>query len=1028
MGRSLKNRLFRPSALLERLERREVFAGDLPQTSLVDSLPPETIEQRVLREFVAGKYFTVAPATGQLIEPTSQSSFDTKLKELVGQYWDGLLGKTLNQVTPRTLSPFFGESLQLSVIEAGGRAIASQALDSITNTRHVGIDEGDTADVTGDGFLFTVAGNAIHVIDLENKSNAAASRIIELENSLAQLMVVDDWLIVLENTYGGLAGHPLNFGANGQTKIRLYDISQPVLPLLVSTTLVEGANRAARFVDGQLTLVVDNSVVLPAPRLVGSPDGVERFESLDSYFASNRDEILAALQPNYSQTEIDGVFADSVDIGAWDDLAFANESLTQSTSLLKLALVDGSLSLIDSETITGTSNVLVYQAEEDIYLVASSMVWAEPKSHIYKVDVTGAGQLDIVGAVEVKGLINDTTWLNEHAGILQVATLGRTMVPNEQSAETNPWLIANLPVFTQSANVATIGETGDGWKLLGKLEDIAPGQSLLAANFIEDKAVLTTGVITQTRVFDPLHGIDLSDPANPRELSELTIPGFTTYLKQVDETHWLGLGFDQDPNDPMNSHLQVSLYRVEDLANPVVVDRWVSPDILWAGGWVAQNVSFDVSTGLLTMVTNQMRADGSLLPTPVLKIDVDADDPLQLLGGVELPEALLRSFTIGDLYVAITNHSIQTFDVDDLSTPLNRAYLSNYAALNYQFWSVMAGQSQSWKLADTWHGEPFEIIGLQTAGPISATLNSDQSITLSAPSTASGASQSLEVTLRFQSGRTEKFSIALYVHFIPEGGLYSDSRGSLNARFTDEAGNAVTEIAEGDEVWVTVSAADSRDFPQGVFAAYMDVTFISGNVTVVGDIEHLGVYTNGASGTVTASGIYRLGGFGGATLPGEPSSDIARFKLRINDDQPVTINVTANRDQGNEFLLHGESRALNPDRIAPGVLTSAVATASERTVTSRAQDVSGDGVVTALDALVIINFINAQAESAGEMLLAATQVNTDVLDITGDGVISGLDVLQIINTINARNEPSASGESASSEGVAVDLEAVSRRR
>ncbi len=57
--------------------------------------------------------------------------------------------------------------------------------------------------------------------------------------------------------------------------------------------------------------------------------------------------------------------------------------------------------------------------------------------------------------------------------------------------------------------------------------------------------MVTTGEIDwrNLRVKDPLHGIDLSDPFNPRELSELIIPGFTSYLQKIDATHWIGLGF-----------------------------------------------------------------------------------------------------------------------------------------------------------------------------------------------------------------------------------------------------------------------------------------------------------------------------------------------------------------------------------------------------------------------------------------------------------------------------------------------------
>ena len=43
---------------------------------------------------------------------------------------------------------------------------------------------------------------------------------------------------------------------------------------------------------------------------------------------------------------------------------------------------------------------------------------------------------------------------------------------------------------------------------------------------------------------DPLYTVDLSDPARPRTLGELKIPGFSAYLHPVGSDRLLGLGLD----------------------------------------------------------------------------------------------------------------------------------------------------------------------------------------------------------------------------------------------------------------------------------------------------------------------------------------------------------------------------------------------------------------------------------------------------------------------------------------------------
>lgn len=88
-------------------------------------------------------------------------------------------------------------------------------------------------------------------------------------------------------------------------------------------------------------------------------------------------------------------------------------------------------------------------------------------------------------------------------------------------------------------------------------------------------------------------------------------------------------------------------------------------------------------------------------------------------------------------------------------------------------------------------------------------------------------------------------------------------------------------------------------------------------------------------------------------------------------------------------------------------------------------DLSGD--ITALDALLIINFLNQSdgralsGESTAELLSTMRRTGqTRFYDVSGDNTISALDALQVINAINARESMPASGESiAPASPVAV---------
>lgn len=1003
MGRSDSRKRFRSSLKLEALEQRQLFATDMFFAFDGSSADQYQVQQ-------VSKY--IAP-TDKLTTIADESGLDTKLKELVGKYWEGVLGKKSEEIYPPGPVSMTLEDVGFGI---GARAQSSPMFlnsaivaRSITNTRHDNIDETDSVDMTSDGFLYSVSGGALHVTDLRDPSQIETKDFAQVPASGAGLIVTGDSLIVLESVsvYGkGIYTF--------STRLTVYDIADRMNPALAETSTIDGMNVAAFLTNGQLTLVQNAQGALPTPGLVKGSDGAERYESLDSYYATNRNQIISALLPDYVQDVSGEQSAVRLDLGNWQDLSFANDAINERSSVLRFSVADHALNLIDSETIVGLHTRMVYQGQEDIYLVSdpTQYDWQtsdwEMETFIYKIDVNATGELRNKGVATILGTVNDTTWLNEHAGVLQVASLGNKLgLAGGPRRAMWGWGVETSifpPTFEPSANITTVGDEDGSWRVLGTLNDIASGQSLLAANFFGDRAVVTTGSLERMFYGDPLHGIDLSDPTDPREMSELTIPGFTSYLKQLDETHWLGVGFDQDPV-LSSSHLQVSLYKVADLANPVVIDSWVSSDVSWFGNFNAKSVSLDAATGLLTITSNIYQADGSYVAQPILKVDLTADDPLRFLDAVKLGSIGVRGFMLDNIYVGVTDRDIATFTLTDSVTALDKVETVNYLSLESHYWMVPIGGTMNFKLADFWTGSPFEITSLETSGPIQATLNPDQSITLTSSGSDYLPAQALNLTLRFSSGLTRSLTVYTYSQMaLPNP---QDARGSLVGRFTDDAGKTITSLAEGDEVWVTISAVDGRVFGSGVFSAYADVSFDSQNVKVLGDIEHLGEYQNGQAGTISEGGIKDLGGFGSSSPPGQAPSDIARFKIRVENNLPVTMTITPSTSFGNEFLLYGYGSAVERSNIGTSVLTTQLST--RLLMDDQQQDVNADGAVTALDVLQIVNYINSRDVAAEPEAVAALSVAPNY-DLTGDGVVSALDVLQIVNTLNARYNAPASGE------------------
>ena len=89
-------------------------------------------------------------------------------------------------------------------------------------------------------------------------------------------------------------------------------------------------------------------------------------------------------------------------------------------------------------------------------------------------------------------------------------------------------------------------------------------------------------IVVTFRQTDPLYAIDLSDPAAPRLLGELKIPGFSEYLHPLGEHRLIGVGQDASL-DGMVRGAQAALFDVTDLTAPRQLDVVRYPENSQAG-------------------------------------------------------------------------------------------------------------------------------------------------------------------------------------------------------------------------------------------------------------------------------------------------------------------------------------------------------------------------------------------------------------------------------------------------------------
>lgn len=93
----------------------------------------------------------------------------------------------------------------------------------------------------------------------------------------------------------------------------------------------------------------------------------------------------------------------------------------------------------------------------------------------------------------------------------------------------------------QTSHVFVLQNGEDGLTIQGDAGDIAPGEQLYATRFVGDKAYIVTW-----HVVDPLFVIDLADPSEPKVLGQLKIPGFSEYMRPLDDNHLITIGRETD--------------------------------------------------------------------------------------------------------------------------------------------------------------------------------------------------------------------------------------------------------------------------------------------------------------------------------------------------------------------------------------------------------------------------------------------------------------------------------------------------
>ena len=344
-----------------------------------------------------------------------------------------------------------------------------------------------------------------------------------------------------------------------QSEVLEIDISDAASPTLLRELNLDGRFLSARLVGDDLRVAMQHTSVIPyvSPWSFGWPNresNATRYnEALQASFKLGQWYPLFSLQdyktnkPDFGYTvECSQAFAPE------DRLPTRWGELPSTAFMLSFDLTEG-IGEWGSVAVLGmATNPTVYASQDSLYLAAPHEWW---DTAIHRFDISDPLEPSYFGGAVVGGQMLSQWSLSEHDGYLRVATTERRQWP---------W-VSSVTVFeavTDESEDDAVRPTGS-LEQVGQVTGLGTTEEIKSVRFAED-----VGYVVTFRLVDPLYVLDLSDPADPQQVGELKIPGFSRYLHPLGGGLLFGVGRDADPRTGWERGLQATLFDVSDPANP----------------------------------------------------------------------------------------------------------------------------------------------------------------------------------------------------------------------------------------------------------------------------------------------------------------------------------------------------------------------------------------------------------------------------------------------------------------------------
>ncbi len=447
-----------------------------------------------------------------------------------------------------------------SDVESGGKDY------STTNIQVEGVDEADIVKTDGE-YIYIVSGNNVTIVKAYPPEGVKVVSRITVNGTVTGIFINEDKMAVFVNEYSvyilyrGVVEDAVGVeppevtrpeeSTNSSTPADDSDVDEPKIvepityePPTTSIQVYDISDKENPVLTRDFT--IDGNYF--DSRMIG--DYVYVVATMYTYFT----ETEVALPRIQSENSTDVIPA--------TDIYYSNYSDSSYTFTTIIALnIQNDAQEPTHETIVLGGTSAIYVSQNNIYLTFPDYSWQEDETMKTIIQRVKIDQQTITFSAtgEVPGYLLNQFSMDENNDYFRIAT----------TVYSYNWRTFDVS-DTSKNNVYILNMNLD---IVGKLEDLAPGEQIYSTRFIGNRLYMVT-----FRNVDPLFVIDLSDPTDPTVLGQLKVTGYSGYLHPYDETHIIGIGketeYEAKEDFAWYQGVKISLFDVSDVYNPVEVAKY----------------------------------------------------------------------------------------------------------------------------------------------------------------------------------------------------------------------------------------------------------------------------------------------------------------------------------------------------------------------------------------------------------------------------------------------------------------------